>query len=68
MSHLLKVEGHNNLARDPKSGAIININRSEMTKVKAAREARRQEKIEIQGLKNEVSEIKDLLKQLLEKR
>jgi hypothetical protein len=66
MSHLLKVEGHNNLARDPKSGAIININRSEMTKVKAAREARRQEKIE--GLKNEVSEIKDLLKQLLEKR
>ena len=68
MSRLIQVEGYNNLARDPDSGAIININRSEMSKVKAAREARRQEKQEIQGLKNEVSEIKDLLKQLLEKR
>lgn len=68
MSRLLNVEGHNNLARDPESGAIININRSEMSRIKSAREARRREKEEIQGLKNEVSEIKDLLKQLLEKR
>jgi hypothetical protein len=71
---MLKVEGHSNLARDPKSGAIININRSE---IEAARERKRlradkaeeekQLKADVSLLKNEMSEIKHLLGKLVEK-
>ena len=71
---MLKVEGHSNLARDPKSGAIININRSE---IEAARERKRlraakadeekQLKEDVSLLKNEMSEIKHLLSKLVEK-
>lgn len=71
---MLKVDGHSNLARDPKSGAIININRSE---IEAARERKRlrsakadeekQLKEDVSLLKNEMSEIKHLLSKLVEK-
>ena len=71
---MLKVEGHSNLERDPKSGAIININRSE---IEAARERKRlrsakadeekQLKEDVSLLKNEMSEIKHLLGKLVEK-
>jgi len=71
---MLKVEGHSNLARDPKAGAIININRSE---IEAARERKRlradkaeeekQLKADVSLLKNEMSEIKHLLGKLVEK-
>ena len=71
---MLKVKGHSNLERDPKSGAIININRSE---IEAARERKRlrsakadeekQLKEDVSLLKNEMSEIKHLLSKLVEK-
>ena len=53
--------------RDPKSGAILNINRSEFEKAKQARIKRFTKEREFDELKNEVSEIKLMLKQLLEK-
>ena len=71
---MIKVEGHSNLVRDPKSGAILNINRTEIT---AARERKRlraikedeekQLKADVSLLKNEMSEIKHLLGKLVEK-
>lgn len=64
----IKVEGHNNLVRDPVSGAIININSTEKKKIQTIRAQKRKEREEIQQLKNDVGEIMDLLKQLLEKR
>ena len=62
-----RVDGNSDLVRDPKSGAILNINRSEFEKAKQARIKRFTKEREFDELKNEVSEIKVMLKQLLEK-
>jgi hypothetical protein len=63
----LKVEGHTNLVRDTNSGAILNINKSEVEIARARKEARRKKDKEFEDLKNEVSEIKNLLHKLIEK-
>ena len=61
----LKVEGHDGLVRDQKTGAILNQDDS-------AIEARRKSKHlgsaldDIYMLKNEVSEIKSLLRELIQ--
>ena len=61
----LKVEGHDGLVRDQKTGAILNLDDS-------AIEARRKSKHlgsaldDINMLKNEVSEIKSLLRELFQ--
>tara|TARA_R110001592_G_scaffold110825_3_gene307481 strand:+ start:367 stop:570 length:204 start_codon:yes stop_codon:yes gene_type:complete len=62
-----KVDGNSDLVRDKKSGAILNINRNEFDKAKAARAERFREKEELKTLKNDVSELKSMLQQLLEK-
>lgn len=63
----LKIEGSDSFVRDTESGAIININTSEFDKLKKIREYKKKKENEISELQNEVSEIKSLLKQLLEK-
>ena len=61
----LKVEGHDGLVRDQNTGAILNLDDS-------AIEARRKSKHlgsafdDINMLKNEVSEIKTLLRELIQ--
>ena len=61
----LKVEGHDGLVRDQKTGALLNLDDS-------AIEARRKSKPlgsaldDINMLKNEVSEIKTLLRELIQ--
>lgn len=67
MSDYLKVEGHPDLVRDVKTGAIININTSNIEKTRLAKQAKKRQEQELQDLKNEVSEIKILLRQLIEK-
>ena len=74
MTEYLKVEGHKDLARDVNSGAIINRNRSayEMAKKRAAEAQKQRDEIrgatrEINTLKCEMHEIKDMLKTLLVK-
>ena len=49
------------------TGAIININSTEIQSARKAKENRIQKKQEFENLKNEVGEIKELLVQLLEK-
>ncbi len=63
----IKVEGHTNLVRDTHSGAILNINNSEVENARARKEARRNKDREFEDLKNEVGEIKNLLHKLIEK-
>ena len=63
----IKVDGEAGFVRDASTGAILNINKNEIA---AARERKRQRKLkeqELQDLKNEVSEIKELLVKLIEK-
>ena len=72
MGHRLKVNGHNNLARDLRSNAIINTNVTEyqlyMKRIKI-RETQsdqiRSAVKEINTLKAELREIKNLLKKVV---
>lgn len=66
-SQYIPVEGNPGLVRDISTGAIINIDKSRATKARQAREKIMREKQEIEELKNDVAEIKSLLKQLLER-
>lgn len=63
----IPVEGNPGLVRDTATGAIINIDKSKASKARRARESILREKEEIKELKNDVAEIKSLLKQLLER-
>lgn len=67
MGDYIKVDGSPNFVRDKSTGAIININKDEMQKARLAKMARKQQEQELQDLKNDVDEIKILLRQLLEK-
>ena len=74
MSNFTKVEGHQDLIRDNSSGAIINRNRSayEIAKRRAAEAQQQRDEIrgatrEINTLKCEMHEIKDMLKTLLDR-
>jgi hypothetical protein len=60
----LKVEGHSNLYRDVNSGAVINSNRDEYGRYMKAKANRDNMVTEINTLKQELDEIKQLLKQI----
>ena len=69
---MLKVEGSPNLVRDPSTHAIISMNDSDYDAYKRKREAERksrqmiQDQVkQIEDIKNEMTEIKALLSQLL---
>ena len=64
----IKIEGHSGLVRDTNSGAILNINSSEIQSARERKKLRKQKDHEFENLKNEVSEIKELLLKLVEKR
>ena len=63
-SSLIPVEGNLNLSRDPKTGAILNTDRSEYEKYVAQREAKELDKERLNKLESEISEIKQLLVKL----
>ncbi len=74
MNDYIQVEGHDNLVRDKHSSAIINRNRSayELAKRRAAEAQKQRDEIrgatrEINNLKCEMHEIKDMLKTLLDR-
>ncbi len=66
------VEGHGDLARDPKTGSIINVNNLDYQHYVAARNAKKAKhedldnmKEDLDNLKGEIGEIKSLLKELV---
>jgi len=63
----IKVEGHNNLARDPQSGAILNINRNEIQNAKLAKQRRKEKDQRIDRLEESLNEVKSMIAKLLEK-
>ena len=60
----IKVEGHSNLYRDPDSGAVINSSRVDYERYMKAKANREGMVSEINTLKQELDEIKQLLKKL----
>jgi len=65
MNHL-KVKDNDHLYRDINSGAIINTDRSSFEKYKKSRQKFQNMEHELNYLKGEISEIKGLLKQLVQ--
>lgn len=70
----LKVEGHTDLVRDAKTGAVININKTESDLARQRKhnwrsqmQEQEQLKSDVDQLKNDMSDIKDLLTKLVEK-
>ena len=64
---MIRVEGHPNLYRDEASGAIINCDSVAYNQYVNSLHSRDLQKKEIHNMKNDINEIKSLLKQLLEK-
>ena len=63
----LKIENHEDLLRDTTSNAVINNDVSALENYRKRRKAKREMVNDVDNLKNDVQEIKELLKQLLEK-
>jgi len=66
----LYIEGQDGLVRDTKSNAILNTDLSALAKYRASRKHRMdlENKVnQIDGLKEEISEVKALLKQLIDR-
>tara|TARA_R100001126_G_C4752919_1_gene113924 strand:+ start:223 stop:438 length:216 start_codon:yes stop_codon:yes gene_type:complete len=66
MRRLLRIEGHPELARDPNSGMIVNINKSNSKRQIAIREQKLKERKEIDDMKSDISDIKTMLQTLIE--
>ena len=62
----IQVKGHSNLVRDTSSGAIINIG-NEGNVYSAARAKGKADAERLNKVEQDVSEIKDMLKQLIER-
>ena len=63
----IKVKGHSNLARTGVYGRIVNINKEEIQLAKKRNLERKQKEKEFEDLKDEVSDIKKMLTQIIEK-
>jgi len=62
---MIPVEGNPNLFRDENTGAIVNCDASSYQQYLISKQRKSLEKKEIKDLKSEISEIKLLLKQLM---
>ena len=67
MENFVKVEGEPNLVRDNDTGVVLNINSSEINAARQRKIRNKRKEQEFEDLKNEVSEIKELLLKLVEK-
>ena len=64
---LIPVEGHNSLGRDADSNAIVNTDDSAYNAYIAARDNARKKDRTLEDLKNEVDELKGLIRDLIKK-
>ena len=64
---MIPVEGHKHLFRDEKSGAIINTDSHGFSQYKKSKNIRLTQKEEIDSMKRDIEELKDLLKKIASK-
>ena len=62
---MIQVEGHKNLYRDDNTGAIINCDQQGYVNYISQKKEREKLKNDVQNLKNELSEVKLLLKEII---
>ena len=63
----VNIEGHSGYVKDKSSGAVLNTNNEEIEAAKRRKAERLNKDKEISELKNEVSDIKKMLTQIVEK-
>ena len=63
----LKVKDHENLVKDTETKAVLNTDLTSLEAYRAHRNKQRQKDDEIETLKEDVKEIKDILQLLVEK-
>ncbi len=63
---MIKVKGHSHLYRDEKTGAIINCDDSAYDQYVKSLKYRKNQKRELEDMKKEITEIKSLLRILVE--
>tara|TARA_S200002703_G_scaffold79197_2_gene68179 strand:+ start:174 stop:374 length:201 start_codon:yes stop_codon:yes gene_type:complete len=62
---MIRVEGHSNLYRDEKTGAIINMDNVGYQNYLNSSKNARKEKEELNNMKKDIEDIKDVLKEIL---
>lgn len=62
---MIPVEGHPNLYRDEKTGAIINCDSLSYNQYIRTVNSKNTQKLEIEKIKNDINEIKSLLKEII---
>jgi len=63
---LSKIQGHDNMAID-ENGVIHNINKNEIEAARERKKLRKQRDAELEDLKKDVSEMKDMLAKIIER-
>ena len=64
---LVRIEGSKDLVKDEETCAVLNSNETEIEAAKIRKEQRVEKENEFETLKNDVGELKDMMKQILEK-
>lgn len=64
---LVRIEGNKDLVKDEETGAVLNSNETEIEAAKIRKEQRVEKENEFETLKSDVDELKDIMKQILEK-
>ena len=63
----IKIEGHEGYVKDEQSGAVLNTNKEEIEAAKKRKADRLNRDKELSDLKDEVSDIKEMLTKIVEK-
>ena len=64
---MIPVEGHKNLFRDEKTGAVVNTDTNGYAQYKKMKSAKKSQREELDRIKEDIEEIKLLLKQIASK-
>lgn len=67
MSEYVKIEDHEDLVKDKTSGAVLNINNDALKAYKMARKKNVDMQNRMNKMEDDISEIKSLLKELINK-
>jgi len=65
---MIRVEGYSHLYRDEKTGAIVNTNSSDYNQRLVSIKNNQVQKNELDRMRSDINELKDLMKALLEKK
>jgi len=68
MNRYIRVNNHPSLVKDIRTGAVLNINSEEIQRAKKKKQQFIQDKKELESLRNEVKEMKQLLMKVLEEK